>query len=182
MVFVSSLILALPVTTGFVLSDLNPLPVTDAVAEAKYVPTTTIDPAIQSIERLLSHYSVQQDHRDRVAKAIVDSSRKQDIDPKLVASIVIVESRANPFAISDRNSVGIMQIHIPTWGATALQENINLFKVEDNISFGTRILKRYVAQYGLWNGVARYKGWIDTPESQQNADEYVQKVKKVYQL
>jgi len=178
-VFVSSLILALPVPTGFVLSDLNPLPVTEAVAAASFVPA--IDPALESIGRLLKHYAVQEEHRDRVAKAIVENSRKEDIDPKLVASVVIIESRANPFAISDRNSVGIMQIHLPTWGTAAEKENINLFKVEDNISFGTKILKRYVAQYGLWNGVRHYKGWIDTPESQQNAEEYAQKVKQIYQ-
>ena len=180
-VVLSFLILAFPVTTGIVLSDLNPFPVmeTDAVAEANFV--ASIDPAVKSIERLLSRYAVQDQDRDRVAKAIVENSRKQDIDPKLVASVVIVESRANPFAISDSKAVGIMQIHLPTWGRTADRENINLFKIEDNIALGVRILKRYVSQYGLWNGLMRYRGWVDTPESQETADEYVQKVKHIYQ-
>ena len=29
-----------------------------------------------------------------------------------------------------------MQIHLPTWGLTADREDINLFKIEDNIDFG----------------------------------------------
>ena len=123
---------------------------------------------------------MQDQQRDRVTKAIVENSRKNGLDPKLVASIIIVESRANPFAISDSNSVGIMQIHLPTWGPTADRENLNLFKVEDNIALGVRILKSYINQYGLWSGVMRYKGWIDTPESQESADEYLQKVKQIY--
>jgi soluble lytic murein transglycosylase-like protein len=173
--------LAFPITTGIVLADLNPFPAieTDAVAEASFIPT--IDPTVKNIERLLGRYSVQERDRSRVAKAIVENSRKQGLDPKLVASIVIVESRANPFAISDASAVGVMQIHLPTWGRTADRENINLFKVEDNIALGVRILKGYVAQYGLWNGVMRYNGWVGTPESEANVDEYVQKVKQIYE-
>jgi hypothetical protein len=178
-VVLSLLMLAFPVETGIVLSDLNPFPVTNAVAEATFVPS--IDPLVRNVAKMLGRYSVHEQQRERVAKAIVETSRKNDMDPKLVASIVIVESRANPFAISDAKSVGIMQIHLPTWGPTADRENINLFKVEDNIALGVRILKRYVSQYGLWTGVMRYKGYVDTPESQENVDEYVQRVKQIYQ-
>jgi hypothetical protein len=74
-----------------------------------------------------------------------------------------------------------MQIHLPTWGEIADRENINLFKVEDNISLGVRILRGYIAQYGLWEGVMRYQGMTDSPESQQKADDYAQKVKHIYQ-
>jgi hypothetical protein len=180
-VVLSLLMLALPVTAGIVIPDLNPLPriETEAVAEANLIPS--VDPIIKNIDHFLTPYSADPEHRDRVAKAIVESSRKAGIDPKLVASIAIVESHANAFAISDGNSVGIMQIHVPTWGRMAERENINLFRVEDNVALGVQILKRYVSQYGLWNGVMRYRGWVDTPESQEGADDYVQKVKRLYQ-
>ena len=100
----------------------------------------------------------------------------------LVASIVIVESGANPFAVSDADSVGIMQIHLGTWGELADKENINLFKIEDNVDFGVRILRDYIADTDLWEGVARYRGKTDAPESQQAAAEYVQKVQRIYGL
>ena len=105
------------------------------------------DSAATPIERLLAQYGVDGHQRHRIALAIVDSSKQYHLDSRLIAAIVIVESRANPFAISDSSSVGIMQIHLPTWGQTADEQNINLFKVEDNIAFGARILKGYVVPF-----------------------------------
>jgi hypothetical protein len=138
-------------------------------------------PAVHSMEVFLGQYSVDESHRIRVAESIVTTARKYNLDAKLIGSIVIVESRANPFAISDKDSVGMMQIHLPTWGQTAVREGINLFKIEDNVDFGARILKDYVRQFGLWEGVKRYKGWIpDDPASQQSAEDYVAKVQRVY--
>jgi soluble lytic murein transglycosylase-like protein len=140
-----------------------------------------IDPAVSSMVSFLKKYAVDEEHRDRVAVAIVKSARKYDLDPRLAAAIMIVESRANPFAISNFDSIGIMQIHLPTWGATAEKQGINLFKVEDNVDFGVRILKDYVRRFGMWEGVKRYKGWLpDDPDSSQAADDYVAKVQHIY--
>jgi soluble lytic murein transglycosylase-like protein len=139
------------------------------------------EPAVSSMDNFLEKYDVDEDIRGRVANAIVKSARKYNVDPRLVASIIIVESRANPFAISHADSVGIMQVHIPTWGSKAEEQGINLFKVEDNIDFGVRILKNYVGRFGLWEGVKRYKGWnADKPESAQSASDYVAKVQRIY--
>jgi hypothetical protein len=176
----SSLIFAFPVSTE-VLSDLSVVPSGGQVAEASFMPIMPIDPAVHSIEALLSVHEHNSEQRSRIAQAVVQSGRKYNVDPKLVASIIIVESHAQPFAISDHNSIGIMQIHVPTWAETADHENINLLKIEDNIDFGVRILKKYIAEYGLWDGVMRYKGWNGTSDSAQNATDYVEKVKKIYQ-
>jgi soluble lytic murein transglycosylase-like protein len=140
-----------------------------------------IDPAVQAVENFLKHYGVDQVHLPRVAQSIVKSAKKYNLDPRLVASIVIVESRANPFAVSSADAIGIMQIHLPTWGRTADSEGVNLFRIEDNIDFGSRILKGYVKQSGLWDGVKRYKGWFpDNPESSNSAQQYVSKVRRIY--
>ena len=137
--------------------------------------------AVTAVEGFLERHQVKSSHIGRVAEAIVNSSRKYHIDSRLIASIMIVESRANPFAISGRESVGVMQVHLPTWGETADQEGINLLKVEDNVDFGVRILKQYVDRYGLWQGVKRYKGWNpENPVSTLNADEYVEKIQRIY--
>jgi soluble lytic murein transglycosylase-like protein len=146
---------------------------------------SAMDPAVRTavhtIDVFLKLYQVNERQRGRVAKSIVTSARKYDLDPKLVASISMVESRGNPFAISNRHSVGIMQINLPTWGPEADKEGVNLFKIEDNIDFGVRILKNYIRQYGLWEGVKRYKGWNeDSPESLQSVEEYLSKVQHVY--
>jgi len=134
-----------------------------------------------SMEAFLKKYDVDPAHRSRIAAAIVNSARKYDVDSRLVASIMIVESRANPFAISNLESIGIMQIHLPTWGETAEEQGINLFKIEDNVDFGVRILKDYVRRFGLWEGVKRYKGWNpDDEDSSQAVEEYLAKVQHIY--
>ena len=139
------------------------------------------DPAINTIDSLLKTFNVDQARRNRVAQAIVSSSRKHNVDARLIASVMIVESRGNPFAISHSDAVGIMQIHVPTWAQTLDEEGINLFKIEDNVDFGVRILKHYVEQYGHDEGIKRYNGWnIGDPESAQNAEAYLRKVQRVY--
>jgi hypothetical protein len=136
------------------------------------------DPAIDSIEDLLGRHSrVTRVQRARIARAVVASGRKHDLDPHLVASVLLVESSGNPFAISGKDAVGIMQIHVPTWGALADLEEINLFRVEDNVDLGTRILKDYVARHGLWEGLARYLGAAGPSEQ---AQAYVARVQNIY--
>ena len=176
----SSFIFAFPVATGVVLSDIDPVVkgLEMPVSEASILPV--IDPAVRTIEQFLGNYGVQIRQRNRIAAAVVHSAKAYNVDPKLIAAIIIVESSANPFAISDRDSVGLMQIHLPTWAATIDRENLNVFRVEDNVELGVRILKEYIGQYGLWTGIMRYKGW-NGADSQQSADDYMQKIKHIYQ-
>jgi soluble lytic murein transglycosylase-like protein len=133
-----------------------------------------------AVEKMLVRHGVNKERLPRVVRAIVSSSSRHGVDPRLVASIVIVESGANPYAISEADSVGLMQIHLGTWAAIADKEDINLFKVEDNVEFGVRILRDYISASDTWEGVARYRGKTDAPESQRTALEYVQKVQRIY--
>jgi soluble lytic murein transglycosylase-like protein len=177
----SIFIFAFPTPGGFGLPELT---ADEAVAAPPAQPPAMAPvprAALAPVEALLERYDVDKESLERVARAVLRSSRKHDVDPRLVTSIVIVESRANPFAISVSDSIGIMQIHLPTWGETADREGINLFKIEDNVDFGVRILKGYVKRHGVWEGVKRYKGWFpDNPASEQSAVEYVQKIQGIY--
>ena len=138
------------------------------------------DPAVQAITRFLKKFEVNSARRKRLAEALVRSSRKHNVDPRLAASIMIVESRGNPFAISPSNAVGIMQIHVPTWARTIEEEGINLFKIEDNIDFGVRVLNNYVQRYGHDEGIKRYNGWNPASPQSVTADAYLQKVQSIY--
>jgi soluble lytic murein transglycosylase-like protein len=157
-------------------------PFNTALCEASAMPSAPIpDPAVTGISALLKKFEVDAQRRKRIAEAIVRSSRKHNLDARLAASILIVESRGNPFAISSSAAVGIMQIHVPTWARTVDDEGINLFKIEDNIDFGVRILSDYVQRYGHDEGVKRYNGWNpESPESVKNAETYLHKVQHVY--
>jgi hypothetical protein len=170
-------IFAFPISTEIVYPDLAPGQLID---QASLIPIP--DRVLAATEELLAQHEVERGLRGRVARAIAVSSRKHNVDPRLVTSIMIVESRANPFAISHADAVGIMQVHLGTWGEMADREGVNLFKVEDNVDFGVRILKDYIDRYGLWGGVRRYKGWTDAPGSREDADLYVQKVQRIYDL
>src|SRR5262245_28927913 len=109
-ILLSLLFIIFPVSTSVFLSNLDTLAqLQTPVVHATFVPL--IDPAVSTIESMLAKYSVASKVRQRVARAIVQSSQRYNLDPKLVASVVIVESRANPFAISNMDAVGIMQIH-----------------------------------------------------------------------
>ena len=179
------LVLPLPATLVFSTETSQPAVVQAGIAPAIIAPAIEVlpaaDPAVAVIDAFLTQYQVDEAHRGRIAESIVSSSRRHDVDPRLVASIMIVESRANPFAISHADSIGIMQIHMPTWGQTADEEGINLFKIEDNVDFGVRILKDYTRRFGLWEGVKRYKGWNpENPDSSQAVDEYVSKIQHIY--
>jgi soluble lytic murein transglycosylase-like protein len=140
------------------------------------------DPAVAAIDSFLDKHDINRAQRDRIASAVVASGRKYDLDPRLIASVVVVESGGNPFAISESDSVGMMQIHLKTWGTTADKEDVNLFKIEDNIDFGSRILKEYSGRFGgIWEGVKRYKGWNpESPESAENVQAYIDKVRGIY--
>ncbi len=154
-----------------------------AIQEARFRATVmSVSSAVRSMDAFLERHEVREADRSRLAESLVATAKKYDLDAKLIASVMIVESRGNPFAISAKDSIGIMQIHLPTWGHTADREGINLLKIEDNIDFGARILKNYIRQSGLWEGVKRYNGFIaNDPASDQGAQEYVAKVQQVYE-
>jgi len=173
----SSFVFVFPVPTA-VAPPLPALVITPGAAFANAAARRAEKAAV--VEKMLARHGADRERLPRVVRAIMSSSTRHGLDPKLVASIVIVESGANPYAVSEADSVGLMQIHLGTWGEIADKENVNLFKVEDNVEFGVRILRDYIMASDLWEGVARYRGKNDTPESQQAALEYVQKVQRLY--
>jgi len=162
-------------------ASVSPDPVVIQAPEPDIRTVPTVDTGLRAITAFLKLNSVGDANRDRLAQSIVLSSRKYGLNPRLVASIVIVESRGNPFAISGESAIGVMQIHLPTWGQTADRENINLLKVEDNIDFGVRILNDYVRRFGVSEGIRRYNGLIPgDPAWEQSSQEYLDKVQKVF--
>ena len=159
------------------------VPTAQRPAPAPVIPVVdTFPQEVQAIEAFLKFHKVSESKRTRLAESIVRSARKHKLNARLLASIMIVESRGNQFAISGQDAVGIMQIHLPTWGTTADRENINLLKVEDNIDFGARILKDYVRRFGVSGGVRRYNGFIPgEPEWERSSQVYLDKVQQVYE-
>jgi len=182
MILTSVMVLTLPGAGTTVSASEAPKPVQTVVTIAPVAkPKNTVSPAVRSMDGFLKSHKVSEENRARLAKALVASAKKYDLNPRLLASVMIVESRGNQFAVSGADAVGLMQIHLPTWGETVDRENINLFKIEDNIDFGARILKDYVRRFGMWDGVKRYNGLVPgDPVWEESAAAYLAKVQEVY--
>lgn len=111
-----------------------------------------------------------------LSKIIVRHSLEKKLDPKLVAAIIVVESNGNPLAISGSKSVGIMQIHVPTWSNVVDFTEKNPFDPEVNIEIGTGILANYLKRSkDVESALVAYEGSHDIAES-----EYLAKVMEIY--
>lgn len=77
---------------------------------------------------------------------IEESAHENSVDPKLVKSVMLVESGFNPAAISKKGARGLMQL-MP---ATAAEHGIfpDLHDPRQNIAAGTRHLSRLISYYG----------------------------------
>ncbi len=72
-----------------------------------------------------------------------------------------------PTAISEAKSVGLMQVHVPTWGGVIDFTERNPFDPEVNIDVGTTILADYIKRYkDLDTALAAYEG-THNPETSE---------------
>ncbi len=90
---------------------------------------------------------------------IVTESKKNNLDPYLVASLIRQESEFNPSAISYANAYGLMQLLPRVGRAMAREEGMRYFRTfqlldpEINIRLGTRYLREMLDKFG---GVPAY--------------------------
>jgi soluble lytic murein transglycosylase-like protein len=125
---------------------------------------------------LSRHSDISEDQINKLAKIIVRNAENKKLDPKLVASIIVVESRGIPTAISGAKSVGVMQIHVPTWGNVVDFTENNPFDPEVNVDLGTTILADYLNRYKNWpTALAAYEGSRDS-----GSTDYPTKVMDIY--
>ena len=116
---------------------------------------------------------------------INDSCEKYGVDPSLVHALVKVESDFNPFALSRKGAMGLMQL-MPQ---TAADLNVkNSFSPQDNIEGGVRYLRYLLDRYegNLSLALAAYnsgetavKRWGTVPPFKETKD-YVKKILAIY--
>lgn len=90
------------------------------------------------------------DERRRVEAAIVREAHRNGLDPLLVAAVIQVESRFDPFAVSHVGARGLMQLMPPTaeWLLEQDLRPVHLFNPVLNIELGTEYLARLMATFG----------------------------------
>ena len=90
----------------------------------------------------------------RIASAILTSSARHDLDPRLVTAVMIVESGARPWARSQKGAVGLMQV-MPHM-ATHFDVVGDLTRIESNVELGCLILADNIRRLGEEDGISSY--------------------------
>ena len=92
-------------------------------------------------------------------QAVSDESVLHGIDPRIAAATLAIESSCNPYAVSVRGAVGLMQITPKTWSDKYdFTKTYNLLNLHDNVQVGISILADMIHTYGEREGVRRYQG------------------------
>ncbi len=116
---------------------------------------------------------------------IQTACNRHGVDPALVHAVVKVESDFNPYALSKKGAMGLMQL-MPQ---TAVDMNVrNSFNPDDNVDGGVRYLRYLIDRYegNLSLALAAYnsgetavKKWGTIPPFKETRN-YVQRVLKLY--
>lgn len=101
---------------------------------------------IEPIERVLRRRGVPSGMARRVAWPLVAQARDAGVDPATVVSVVLIESAGKPDATSSVGARGLMQV-MPSWTGYWRQCGRDLYDVEDNLCYGTRILAYYLDRH-----------------------------------
>jgi hypothetical protein len=119
------------------------------------------------------------------AEMISSSCDRHGVDPSLVHAIVKVESDFNPYAMSTKGAMGLMQL-MPE---TAVNLNVkNTFNPAENIDGGVKYLRYLIDRYegNLSLALAAYnsgetavKRWGTIPPFRETQN-YVQRILKIY--
>jgi soluble lytic murein transglycosylase len=131
-------------------------------------------------------------YREIIRRAVVEAGLdRSGIDPTLVASLIRMESRFHPTAVSRVGAVGLMQLMPETAAAIARQLNASpptrsdLFNPETNIRYGVHFLKARVTDFGgdwfpaicSYNaGVGPVRGWWSKKPVEQPQDEFIETI------
>lgn len=79
----------------------------------------------------------------------------------LVVGLIQQESGFNPWAVSNKDARGLMQVHLPTWGGGIINKQ-SVHDIQHNLVFGTSILFSYLKKTGdLRKALHRYYGAKD---------------------
>lgn len=112
--------------------------------------------AADKITTLFMKYNRKQ--ATRIAYFVREAGKKYDIEPEIIASIIVVESSVRPHVISRGGDYGLMQVRYKVHKDKVKTAN-DLLDPKTNIFIGTRIFKQYYEQKKTLRGaLIRYSG------------------------
>ncbi len=132
-----------------------------------------------------AHSSSMANTTDSYTEIINSACNRHGVDPALVQAVVKVESGFNPYALSSKGAMGLMQLMPQT--AVDLQVR-NVFSPDENVDGGVKYLRYLLDRYegNLSLALAAYNSgetavqkWGTVPPYRETQD-YVQKILKIY--
>ena len=146
--------LAADVQTALHVSIINPL-------EPHLVFATSAEATawLEEMSQRLKPWVPDEFMRKRLLIRIQYEAIRAELDPQLVLSIITVESRFQPYAISAAGAEGMMQV-MPFWLQQLGASGQSLLSVATNIRFGCTILRYYLQRENgdIARALARYNG------------------------
>lgn len=102
---------------------------------------------VAPIEQVLRRRGVPVQTARRVAWPLVEQSNSNGVDPATVLSVLLIESAGRPQATSSVGARGLMQV-MPSWTGYWGGCGGDLYEIEDNLCYGTKILAWYLNRHG----------------------------------
>jgi soluble lytic murein transglycosylase-like protein len=124
-----------------------------ADAVSAHAPWTPEVPGIETAFRALGTPLSRAD-LGRVARTVAAEARRAGFSPDFVLAVIQIESGGDPFAISPKGAVGLMQLLPDTGRAVAEEVGLRwegpetLFDPVANVQLGVAYLERLRARYG----------------------------------
>lgn len=116
--------------------------------------SNSLIPELEIFQQIIRHSDMDQHLALKLASLINSESIKYDIDPYLILSVIQVESRFSPTAVSHKGARGLMQL-MPTTGRYVankydlpLKNTRSLFDPVTNIRLGVAYLSYLENMYG----------------------------------
>jgi soluble lytic murein transglycosylase-like protein len=85
---------------------------------------------------------------ERIGWSVVFFSRRFNVDPRLVAAVITIESGFNPRAVSRAGALGLGQLMPATARAVGVRDP---FSIEENVYGTVRVLRGHLDRYGFDN-------------------------------
>lgn len=131
-------------------------------------------PEVPAIETALGELGtlLLPSERGRVARTIAREARRAGFSPELVLAVIRVESGGDPFAVSPKGALGLMQLRPRTAEAVARgigvqwRGPVTLFDPVANVRLGVAYLERLRARYGSLSIALAAYNWGPTRVSE----------------
>ena len=101
----------------------------------------------------------------KLITAVATEAVNDNLDPRIFAATIAVESACDSMAISHSGAIGLAQVMPKIWkNQFDFTGSVNLLNPTDNLHVGGTILSGLIKQYGVAAGVRRYNGLgVDCP-------------------